>query len=464
MTKLYSLRNGFLAAAVAVSGGLFAQEPPLDAVLCNVNADYEDVTDLVPSMYVFAYDGGIGDIGDGGGDMYDGGNRLNTNFATNIPYSDDAIMASASFGTTGEYFTRHLPGLFVMVADLDAVTDFYITGNNGADGSGTADEHVFSTTVLGTNYDVFVKRVHSAFDPSINHMMIIPEDASVSHTWATNTNDDQHNILNLGSTDRIYYLLYSSSGGGFIDNATTESIADAFLNMALPVGAVEANASATELCEGDTLLLYGSGGASGYDWNLGVTDSVEFVPSVGTYEYIVDDATGSACIAEDTVTVVVNAQPAATLSTDDELIAGMGSVYLTITGGAFPLTFDWDNDGTGDFDDDQNLLNVPAGTYTVTIMAPGGCTYTDSATINSQVGIEDESLSFEAYPNPTNGNFVIELDGEFGYTLYNLVGERVFSGYAVNKEVMDMVELPAGTYFVNLTQGDSEQTIKVVKQ
>jgi hypothetical protein len=45
-----------------------------------------------------------------------------------------------------------------------------------------------------------------------------------------------------------------------------------------------------------------------------------------------------------------------------------------------------------------------------------------------------------------------------------LVGERVFSGYAVNKEVMDMVELPAGTYFVNLTQGDSEQTIKVVKQ
>ena len=464
MKNNYFLGAALIAALTFGAKDASAQDTPLDAVLCNVNADYEDVTDLVPSMFTFAYDGGVGDIGDGGSDMYDGGNRLNTNLATNIPYSDDAIITSTSFGTGGEYFTRHLPGLFVMVADVNSLTNFYITGNNGADGGGSVDDHTFSTSAFGDNYDVFVKRVYGTSDPSINHMMIIPEDAGVSHTWATNTNDDYHDLLGIGSVTRIYYILYASSSGGFIDNSTTESIADAFLNMALPQGAATANASATTLCEGDSLLLWGEGVPSGYAWNLGVTDSVWFVPSVGNYEYVVDDIAGSACVASDTVYVDVFAQPTFTLEVLDELSPGEGSVLLTLTGGAFPFSFDWDNDGTGDFDDPQNLEGVPAGDYTVVVMANGGCIDSASATVNSQVGIGDNLMAFDIYPNPTQNDVVVKLDGQFSYTVMNVVGAKVTEGTAEEKAVIDLTEQPAGTYFLELIQKGVSRTHKIVKQ
>ncbi|MBK8927916.1 MAG: hypothetical protein IPM74_18925 [Crocinitomicaceae bacterium] len=81
-----------LLCAAALSGSAVNAQT-LEDVLCNLNLDYANVTALVPSMYNFSYDG-VNYINDGGGDMYDGGNYLNTNLQTNIPYSDDAIISS----------------------------------------------------------------------------------------------------------------------------------------------------------------------------------------------------------------------------------------------------------------------------------------------------------------------------------------------------------------------------------
>ncbi len=200
----------------------------LPCVLEGLNANYTSVVAAVPNMYTFTYDG-TNNINDGGGDMYDGGNNLNTDLGSNIAYSDNVISADPAFGATGEYFTREYPGLFVMAADLDNVSFFQITGNNGADGSGVADGYVFSTTVNTITYDVFVKRVYNASDPSINHVMIIPQNGAASHNFDTYTDNDQHQLTGISASTRIYYLLYSGSGGFFIDNAATENIVDVFL-------------------------------------------------------------------------------------------------------------------------------------------------------------------------------------------------------------------------------------------
>ena len=112
---------------------------------------------MFPNIHLFT-DGVTGTtISDGGTDMYDTGNRLNTDISgtAGIPYSDNTIIASTDFGTNGRYFTRKVPGLFVMAADLDNVSLFNITGNLGADGNGISDGAILTTNAFGSTYRGF---------------------------------------------------------------------------------------------------------------------------------------------------------------------------------------------------------------------------------------------------------------------------------------------------------------------
>lgn len=58
-----------------------------------------------------------------------------------------------------------------------------------------------------------------------------------------------------------------------------------------------------------------------------------------------------------------------------------GAIDITPSGGTAPYTFDWDNDGTGDFDDPEDLTGLAPGTYTVIVKEAGGCTETWSYTV-----------------------------------------------------------------------------------
>jgi len=52
-----------------------------------------------------------------------------------------------------------------------------------------------------------------------------------------------------------------------------------------------------------------------------------------------------------------------------------GSIDITVIGGLAPYTYDWDNDGLEDPDNDsEDLTNLSAGTYTVIVTDANGCT------------------------------------------------------------------------------------------
>lgn len=211
-----------------------ASSYPLTHILETLNGNFTEITNLIPSKYTFAYDGNNTQISDGGHDMYDGGNMLDTDRQSQIEYSDNVIISGESaFGTNTKYFTRHLDGLFVMVADVNGAAHFAIEGNNGADGGGTADGAVLTTVLNGTEYTGYVKRVFNNSDPSINQLIIIESDASVTHEFATNTNDGHHKIANLANVKRVYYLLFAArtTSAFYVDNATTKSIMDKFLRV-----------------------------------------------------------------------------------------------------------------------------------------------------------------------------------------------------------------------------------------
>src|SRR5690606_2393430 len=77
--------------------------------------------------------------------------------------------------------------------------------------------------------------------------------------------------------------------------------------------------------------------------------------SVGNYSVVVTDL--NSCTANASFTISEpNALTLASSINDVSCNGGSnGSIDLTITGGTTPYTFDWDNDGTGDNDDAEDL-------------------------------------------------------------------------------------------------------------
>ncbi|NBV92672.1 MAG: hypothetical protein EBR91_10980, partial [Flavobacteriia bacterium] len=217
------------------SGAAPCNTSSLANILSALNNTQAAISAAVPNGYNFTMDGpnGVNStyISDGGNDMYDGGNYINTNFGSNLTYSDNLITPTNFFGAGSQFFSRKINNMWVLAADCNNISSFSITGNNGADGGGSYDGTTFNVTVGCQTYKVMLKRVYNAGDPSINQMVIIPNLASATHTWATNTDNTQHDITGLTGTTRLYYLLYASASGGYIDNAAATTIATTFLNQ-----------------------------------------------------------------------------------------------------------------------------------------------------------------------------------------------------------------------------------------
>lgn len=220
-----------LGKPAAQAAGAKVATPTLEEIRSRLDKGHPAVTALIPNRHDFS-EGVTGTyILDGGGDMYDAGNALGTNLRGPLTYSDNVIVSDGTFGNGGRYFTRKVPGLFVLAADLDGVTTFQVSGNLGADGAGRADAAVLTVQVSdGRQFTGFVKRVYGAGDASVNHLVIVESGSSLSQAISTNTDFDIHEVRGLAGSTRLYYLLYSSVNGGYIDNAATTAILKAFLS------------------------------------------------------------------------------------------------------------------------------------------------------------------------------------------------------------------------------------------
>jgi subtilisin family serine protease len=206
----------------------------IGSILSRLNTSHASLTSLIPNRYNFS-EGETGYfISDGGNDMYDGGNILSTNLSgwgDYIQYSNKVIQSNTMFGPGGKYFTAKYQGLFVLVADV-AISSFFITGNAGADGAGNVDGAVLNTSIGGKSFKGFVKRIYNAWDPSINHLIIVENKGASMHSFPLNTDDDAHTVNGLGNIQRLYYLLYAGANGFYIDNNATLAIMNKFLELA----------------------------------------------------------------------------------------------------------------------------------------------------------------------------------------------------------------------------------------
>ena len=218
------------AMLLNVEGG--GDKSDLESLLEKLGESSSDLTMLIPNMYQFSGgEYGYG-IDDGGNDMYDGGNFISTDESWSyLNYSQGVIQDGSSVGL-GSYFTFKTNGLFVMAATDVTANSFQISGNLGADGSGQMDASVITVVMGGVTYKGFIKRVYNAWDPSVNHLIIVRDDNnSVTHEYSTYTDSDYHRIQNLDEHTEIYYLLFAGYNGAYVNNASMRGIMEQFLGM-----------------------------------------------------------------------------------------------------------------------------------------------------------------------------------------------------------------------------------------
>ena len=229
--------------------------------------------------------------------------------------------------------------------------------------------------------------------------------------------------------------------------------------------AVVANASDNEICLGESFTLTGSG-ATTYVWTPdGTLDGEEITPeATGTTTYEVTGTDDNGCVNTASIDVTVYDVITITYTTEDEMMGADGSIDITVTGGNPTYSFDWDNDGTGDFDDTEDLTGLSGGTYNVTIEDEAGCSATETIVLNSQLDIEiNAENKISIYPNPTTSHITILATGSFTYDITDVNGQILLVANGVDTAEVSLEELASGIYFVNLTIDSELTTVRVVK-
>jgi hypothetical protein len=328
-------------------------------VLADLNTNGATIAAGVPSPYAML-DGLTGTcISDGGNDMYDCGNQLNTDLGTLIPYTNGVMSTSPAFGG-GSYFTAKYNNLWVMTADLNGVSSFFTTGNNGADGSGNVNGFTYTVTVGCLNYYVFVKRINGAGDPSINQVFIVPDNGTSpapTHTFATNTNDGAHTLTGLSGFDRIYFMLLAGSGGIAYTDAQIQTAVLDFLNQANTTSGILAPVTITQI----------GGLASGSTFPVG-TNTVTF-RATSTVSGISNDCSFD---------VIVDPNPTAAITGNTTTCSGVATA-LTATGGG---TYLW---STGETTATVSVSPLVNTNYTVTVTDNNNCTDDATTTVTMTI-------------------------------------------------------------------------------
>jgi len=170
------------------------------------------------------------------------------------------------------------------------------------------------------------------------------------------------------------------------DAATDEDDADpAIIEVIFPDCSIQNDGP---VCTGLAITVAENGG-DGVSWswtgpnNYTSTDQSATVdPSVaGTYEVTVTNIYGFS----NTCSTIVELWPAVEFSGEvSNVLCNMGNtgeIDITVTAGTAAYTFDWDNDGTGDNDDTEDLTGLTAGDYSVIVTDMNGCFLSQTFTV-----------------------------------------------------------------------------------
>ncbi len=236
--------------------------------------------------------------------------------------------------------------------------------------------------------------------------------------------------------------------------------------------------NAASQCAGDPILFLDKSTNSPTSWSWSVTPSggvsintatlqnpsITF-PSAGTYTVSVMASNGGGPGTTYTQAVTVYSVPIITVANPTRTVCVGSSVSFLASGGS---SYNWSNNGGTN--PVAVFLPTVATTYTVWGGGPNNCfgTTTVSVVMDPCVGIQElgvQSSELGVYPNPNNGNFIIETPSETQIILYNTLGSVILTKKITSgKTAIDMSSFSNGVYYLKSLSGDKNTVVKIVKE
>jgi len=212
------------------------------------------------------------------------------------------------------------------------------------------------------------------------------------------------------------------------------------------------------------VTVTGGTGTITYHWSNNATTQNLTGVAPGTYTLTVSDANSCSF----TISATVSAPAAISLSgntTNTSNGNNNGAVNLTATGGNGSFAYSWSNNSTN-----EDISNLAAGTYTVTVTDQNNCTATASFTVAGSVGIASVDMvnNFSVFPNPASTSVNVKVglteSADMKVELIDLTGKVIITENAGKVSqfnyVMNTTAVPTGVYAIRV----SGSKFNVVKQ
>jgi len=230
-------------------------------------------------------------------------------------------------------------------------------------------------------------------------------------------------------------------------------------------GTVTVNVTGTvtnETCGGTGdggINITASGGTPPYTYSWSTTATTEDLSGVpaGSYSVTVTESTGATGTGTWTVGTATTITITETI-TDASAGACDGAVNITVSGGASPYTYSWSNSATT-----QNITDLCAGSFSVTVTDDNGCTASESYTVVEEGLVV--MADFTGVPTTImETEFVDFTDNSFGpVTTWSWTFDGGLPGTSTDENPAGIVYNNPGSYDVTLTVSDGTNTHTTTK-
>ena len=275
----------------------------------------------------------------------------------------------------------------------------------------------------------------------LGNNIILNANGALNYNWGNEENTASITVSPISITT---YSVTGTDINGCADTAST-----IVQVSSLPVVIIAGN---NTFCQGDSTILSVSG-ADTYVWNNGGgTGTLINVSPTANIVYTVTGTDANGCWDTAFVSITVDSVPQKPMITQN----GSDLISNSLTGNQW-------YDQNGIISDSTSSVFIPAqsGKYYV-IVTKNGCESQPSDTINFiLIGINtiNNNTSINLYPNPNEGNFILEINGIIGvsYTLKisNLLGEELLNEKLITSgkkhiQSINLSKLSNGIYQIDL--------------
>jgi len=428
-------------------------------------------------------------VADGYNGLYDSGVFLEANSFTSNTYTVNTNYTNSTFGNNAVEGCSQ--GLFSFLLSSPATSPYIInyaisgTASNGADynfipasitipvgqdSSGVYIDPIFDGTTEG-NETVIITYTNgcNVQSDTINIMDNIP--LSIVASNDTTICLGTYASLTSTTTGGITPYTYAWSNGSISNNTSvnpnnittyTLSVSDncgqsASENIIVNVNSVSpiitpVNESCNMSNGNAAVSITGTCNFTNlYQWSTGATTQAVFNLPAGSYTVT---ASCGACSASATTTISNIPGPSIIIDAVTNCDCGLtnGAIAISVNNGTAPFLYAWD---TSPAQTSEDIQNISAGTYSVTVTDANGCTATSTAVV-PQVGGPVLTLSStnEMCRNSDGTATVVATGGTGTYTyLWNTSPPQTTT---------NVTGLSAGTYTVTVDDGSCSTSVSIV--